>query len=89
MRQRSPRFTRIDRTFAWLCTIIHSQATALGSALRSNRQIRKPVRRKFRAYRIVDGRLAETWISFLPAGTVWPDAAQPHWTIRKTLFSIR
>ena len=32
------------------------------------------------AYRIVDNRLAETWISFLPAGTIWPDAAQPHWT---------
>ena len=32
------------------------------------------------AYRIVNDRLAETWISFLPAGTVWRDAAQSHWT---------
>ncbi len=32
------------------------------------------------AYRVVDGKLAETWISFLPTGSVWPDAAQPHWT---------
>jgi len=34
-------------------------------------------------YRIADGKLAETWISFLPSGTVWTDAtAQPHWTSR-------
>ena len=31
-------------------------------------------------YRIVDGKLAETWISFLPSGTVWSDAPQAHWT---------
>ncbi|HEY5214176.1 MAG TPA: nuclear transport factor 2 family protein [Acidobacteriaceae bacterium] len=32
-------------------------------------------------YRIADGKLAETWISYLPSGTVWTDAAaQPHWT---------
>jgi len=32
-------------------------------------------------YRVAGGKLAETWISFLPAGTVWTDAeAQTHWT---------
>jgi len=32
-------------------------------------------------YRVMDGRLAETWISFLPPGTIWTDAsAQEHWT---------
>lgn len=32
-------------------------------------------------YRIQGGKLAETWISFLPLGTVWTDAsAQEHWT---------
>ena len=32
-------------------------------------------------YRIADGKLAETWISFLRSGSVWTDAeAQPHWT---------
>jgi len=31
-------------------------------------------------YRIADGKLAETWISFLPSGTVWTDAPQAHWT---------
>jgi hypothetical protein len=36
-------------------------------------------------YRISDGKLAETWISFLPAGTVWTDAAQPHWTSAKPI----
>ncbi len=32
-------------------------------------------------YRVAGGKLAETWISFLPAGKVWTDAkAQTHWT---------
>lgn len=32
-------------------------------------------------YRIADGKLAETWITFLPSGTAWTDAvAQQHWT---------
>lgn len=31
-------------------------------------------------YRIFEGKLAETWISFLPSGTVWTDAPQAHWT---------
>ena len=31
-------------------------------------------------YRIIDGKLAETWISFLPSGTAWTDAPQAHWT---------
>lgn len=32
-------------------------------------------------YRVADGKLAETWISFLPAGTIWTDtSAQEHWT---------
>ena len=31
-------------------------------------------------YRISNGKLAETWISFLPSGTVWTDAEQPTWT---------
>jgi hypothetical protein len=33
------------------------------------------------AYRIEDGKLAETWISLLPVGSTWPDAvAQATWT---------
>ncbi len=33
------------------------------------------------AYRIEDGRLAETWISLLPVGSTWPDpVAQESWT---------
>jgi hypothetical protein len=33
------------------------------------------------AYRIKDGKLAETWISLLPAGSKWPDpVAQETWT---------
>jgi predicted SnoaL-like aldol condensation-catalyzing enzyme len=32
-------------------------------------------------YRVAGGKLSETWISFLPAGTVWTDvSAQEHWT---------
>ena len=32
-------------------------------------------------YRTADGKLAETWISYLPTGVVWTDAvAQEHWT---------
>lgn len=31
-------------------------------------------------YRISHGKLAETWISFLPSGTVWTDAPQANWT---------
>lgn len=31
-------------------------------------------------YRVVDGKLAETWISFLPSGGVWTDVPQAHWT---------
>jgi hypothetical protein len=33
------------------------------------------------AYRIEDGKLAETWISLLPVGSAWPDpVAQETWT---------
>jgi hypothetical protein len=33
------------------------------------------------SYRIVNGKLAETWLTLLPLGTAWPDAAaQEHWT---------
>lgn len=33
------------------------------------------------AYRIADGRLAETWIVLQPIGSTWPDAvAQERWT---------
>jgi hypothetical protein len=33
------------------------------------------------AYRIADGKLAETWLTLLPLGSAWPDAvAQEHWT---------
>jgi hypothetical protein len=32
-------------------------------------------------YRLEDGKLAETWLSMQPLGSVWPDAvAQEHWT---------
>lgn len=32
-------------------------------------------------YRIADGKLAETWITYLPPSIVWTDiAAQEHWT---------
>jgi hypothetical protein len=32
-------------------------------------------------YRITDGKLAETWLTFLPSAAGWTDAeAQPHWT---------
>lgn len=37
------------------------------------------------SYRIADGRLAETWISFLPMGQVWTDTvALPQWTSRRS-----
>ena len=33
------------------------------------------------AYRIEDGKLAETWITLSPVGSIWPDAAaQETWT---------
>jgi SnoaL-like domain len=33
------------------------------------------------AYRIADGKLAETWLTLLPLGSAWPDAvAQEDWT---------
>ena len=33
------------------------------------------------SYRIEDGKLAETWLSMQPLGSVWTDAAaQEHWT---------
>ena len=33
------------------------------------------------AYRIANGKLAETWLTLLPLGSAWPDAvAQEHWT---------
>jgi SnoaL-like domain len=33
------------------------------------------------SYRIMDGKLAETWMSMQPMGSKWPDAeAQEHWT---------
>ena len=33
------------------------------------------------AYRIADGKLAETWLTLLPLGSAWPDTvAQEHWT---------
>jgi SnoaL-like domain len=33
------------------------------------------------AYRIADGKLAETWLTLLPLGSAWPDTvAQKHWT---------
>ncbi|MBW7969931.1 nuclear transport factor 2 family protein [Bradyrhizobium sp. BR 10289] len=35
------------------------------------------------AYRIADGRLAETWITMLGLGTTWADAPQERWTSRK------
>ncbi|MGC2753666.1 MAG: nuclear transport factor 2 family protein [Candidatus Acidiferrum sp.] len=32
-------------------------------------------------YRIVDGKLAETWVTLQPLGSTWTDAvAQEHWT---------
>ncbi len=32
-------------------------------------------------YRTADGKLVETWITYLPLGTAWTDAAaQEHWT---------
>jgi hypothetical protein len=32
-------------------------------------------------YRVVDGKLAETWLTLSPLGTAWPDAvAQERWT---------
>ena len=35
----------------------------------------------FQSYRIEDGKLAETWLSMQPLGSVWPDkVAQKHWT---------
>jgi hypothetical protein len=36
------------------------------------------------SYRIADGRLAETWLAFLPMGSAWPDVvAQERWTSRR------
>lgn len=33
------------------------------------------------SYRIVDGKLAETWLLLSPLGSAWPDTlAQEHWT---------
>jgi hypothetical protein len=33
------------------------------------------------SYRVEDGKLAETWLSMQPLGSVWSDvAAQEHWT---------
>ena len=32
------------------------------------------------SYRIEGGKLAETWITLLPLGTAWTDAAQERWT---------
>ncbi len=42
--QRSLISIKIARAFAWLCTITHSQATALGFALRLSGQMRKLAR---------------------------------------------
>jgi predicted SnoaL-like aldol condensation-catalyzing enzyme len=40
------------------------------------------------AYRIEDGRLAETWVAFQAPGSVWPDAvAQETWTSRRNGLS--
>jgi len=37
------------------------------------------------SYRIEAGKLAETWVSLQPLGSVWTDAAaQVHWTRRRT-----
>jgi hypothetical protein len=39
------------------------------------------VRAGMQSYRIEGGRLAETWIAFLPLGTPWPDSvSQKTWT---------
>jgi hypothetical protein len=32
------------------------------------------------SYRIEAGKLAETWLTLLPLGSAWTDAAQEHWT---------
>jgi hypothetical protein len=32
------------------------------------------------SYRIEAGKLAETWLTLLPLGSTWADAAQEHWT---------
>jgi hypothetical protein len=32
------------------------------------------------SYRIEAGKLAETWLTLLPLGSTWTDAAQEHWT---------
>jgi len=33
------------------------------------------------SYRVVNGKLAETWLILMPPGSIWPDAvAQEHWT---------
>ena len=32
------------------------------------------------SYRIKAGKLAETWLTLLPLGSTWTDAAQEHWT---------
>ena len=32
------------------------------------------------SYRIEAGKLVETWLTLLPLGSTWIDAAQEHWT---------
>ena len=32
------------------------------------------------SYRIEAGKLVETWLTLLPPGSTWTDAAQEHWT---------
>ena len=32
------------------------------------------------SYRVEDGKLAETWLTLFPLGSVWTDAPQEHWT---------
>ena len=85
MRRRSPRLGRSPGTYASLCAITHSKATARGSALGSSLLIQKAARRALeqacRSTGSTRGKLAETWLMFQEPGSAWPDAvAQEHWT---------
>jgi predicted SnoaL-like aldol condensation-catalyzing enzyme len=47
-------------------------------------QTREPRSQAFmQAYRIEDGKLAETWLTALPVGSSWTDAPQENWTTRR------
>ena len=44
----------------------------------------KRTRAGMQAYRIEDGKLAETWLTLLAVGSAWPDAeGQERWTSRR------